>query len=444
MTMHGIRCAFLSCLSVLAVFFVCGELRAQQKMNGTDMDHARGILRDARDAVKKHYYLTDYHGLDLDARYQQYDDRVKNARSLGEAFRAIAAFLGGLKDSHTYFIPPMRSSRTDCGFRIQLFGNDAFITQVRPGSDAESKVHPGDQVVHYDTFSVNRTDYRDLFYTFNTLAPQPATQLDLRDPSGTVRQSLVNSRVQTGRKVLDFTLSDDGNDVWQYIREEENQDHVVRQRYVEMEDAMIWKMPEFLLRDDEVDHLFSIVRKHKALILDLRGDPGGAVDTLERMVGNVFDHDVKISDRVGRKEMKPQLAKTIGDHAFTGKIVVLVDSQSASAAELFARVMQLEHRGTVLGDRSSGSVMEAREYSYSQGADTQFYYGFSVTDADLVMSDGKSLEHVGVTPDEIILPTAQDLAARRDPVLARAAELAGAKLDPSQAAKMFPFEWLPF
>lgn len=444
MTTDRGRGVFLSFLGVLIMFFASGELRAQQKMNATDLAHARAILRDARDAVQKHYYLMDYHGLDLDARYQQYDERIRNAPSIGEAFRVIAAFLGGLRDSHTFFIPPARSTHTDYGFRIQLYGNDAFVTQVRPGSDAESKVHPGDQVVHYDTFSVNRSDFHDLFYTFNTLMPQAATQLDLRDPAGVARQLLVNSRVQTGRKVFDFTFSDGGNDVWQYIREEENQDHVVRQRYIEMDDVMIWKMPEFLLRDDEVDRLFGIVRKHKTLILDLRGDPGGAVDTLERMLGNIFNHDVKISDRVGRKEMRPQLAKTVGDHAFAGKIIVLVDSQSASAAELFARVVQLEHRGTVLGDHSSGSVMEAREYSYSQGLDTQFYYGFSVTDADLVMGDGKSLEHTGVTPDEIILPTGQDLAAGRDPVLARASELGGVKLDPAQAGRMFPFEWLPF
>jgi C-terminal processing protease CtpA/Prc len=121
-----------------------------------------------------------------------------------------------------------------------------------------------------------------------------------------------------------------------------------------------------------------------------------------------------------------------------------VDSQSASAAELFARVMQLENRGTVLGDRSSGSVMEARGYGYSQGLDTIVPYGFSVTEADLIMKDGKSLEHVGVTPDEIVIPTGRDLATGQDPALARAVEVAGGKLDPAQAGKMFPFEWMPF
>ena len=87
--------------------------------------------------------------------------------------------------------------------------------------------------------------------------------------------------------------------------------------------------------------------------------------------------------------------------------------------------------------------MEARHHPCSQGADTKFFYGFSITEADLIMSDGKSLEHTGVVPDELLLPTAQDLASGSDPVLARAAQLAGVTLEPAAAGKLFPFEWLP-
>jgi carboxyl-terminal processing protease len=211
-----------------------------------------------------------------------------------------------------------------------------------------------------------------------------------------------------------------------------------------MNDAVIWKMPTFVLSDAEVDHLFDAVRKHKTQILDLRGNPGGTVATLDRMLGIVFDHDVKIADRVGRKDLKPEVAKTVGGHAFAGQVIVIVDSASASAAELFARVIQLEHRGLVLGDRSSGSVMEAQIYPFAHGLGTEIYYGFSITEADLIMKDGKSLERLGVSPDEIVLPTPKDLAAGRDPVLARAADVAGVKLDPEAAGKLFPFEWLPF
>ncbi len=117
-----------------------------------------------------------------------------------------------------------------------------------------------------------------------------------------------------------------------------------------------------------------------------------------------------------RKETKPILAKARKD-VFTGKLVVLIDSESGSAAELFARLIQLEKRGTVIGDRSAGAVMRAMFYDHQAGLDVIVPYGVSVTDADIVMSDGNSLEHVGVLPDEIKLPTPADMAAKRDPVL---------------------------
>ena len=156
---------------------------------------------------------------------------------------------------------------------------------------------------------------------------------------------------------------------------------------------------------------------------------------------SVVDHDVQVGELKGRKDRKPVVAKTRGSHSYAGKVVVLVDSQSGSAAELLARVIQLERRGAVIGDRSAGAVMQAKHYPHELGLDTVVPYGVSITSADIIMADGQSLEHAGVTPDELVLPAATDLAAKRDPVLSRAASLVGIKLGPEKAGALFPIEW---
>jgi len=90
----------------------------------------------------------------------------------------------------------------------------------------------------------------------------------------------------------------------------------------------------------------------------------------------------------------------------------------------------------------SGSVMQSRHFmSAVEGIDGVIQFGASITEADMIMNDGKSLEHAGVTPDETVIPTPADLGEGRDPVLARAVELLGGKLDPLAAGKLFPIEW---
>jgi carboxyl-terminal processing protease len=206
---------------------------------------------------------------------------------------------------------------------------------------------------------------------------------------------------------------------------------------------MIWKMPCFYADSNELNSIFGRSVKHKTLILDLRGNPGRSVEVLREMLSHVFEQEVKIADRISRKNSKPEIAKPTKGNLFTGKLIVLIDSRSASASELFARVAQIEKRGTVIGDRSAGAVMEARHYNESVGLDDKVFDGFSITSADLVMTDGKSLEKVGVTPDTLMLPIGADLAAGQDPVLAKAAELAGLRLEPVAAAKLSPLEWPP-
>lgn len=398
------------------------------------------MLREAYEETRNHYYDPTLHGLDWDGRYKQYQGALEKANGLNDGLRVVASFLSGLKDSHVFFVPPGHATRYDSGYKTTLIENRCFVTQVRPKSDAATKLRPGDEVVKVDGYNVNRQDYHDLMYFLNVLAPQPSVQLDLRAPEGMEGRAVVNSQSHPAKPYMDLTTY--GPDWWELSKQDRSDWHANRTRIKEEGDVAIWRISRFDLEIEDTEWARKILRKHKAAILDLRGNPGGSVESLELVLADFFDHDVKIADQIARKGKKAMMSKH--DAApFAGQLILLVDAASASAAELAARVVQIEHRGTVLGDRSSGAVMESKQYEESQGADVKIFYGFSITEANLVMSDGKSLEGVGVTPDELVLPTAADLAAGRDPAMVRAAELAGLKLDPVEAGKLFPYEWPP-
>jgi len=96
--------------------------------------------------------------------------------------------------------------------------------------------------------------------------------------------------------------------------------------------------------------------------------------------------------------------------------------------------------GTRCDGRTSNQCEEARCYRHP-GAEEVFFFGLMITDADLRMTDGRSLEGHGVEPDELILVTGADLAAKRDPVLSRGAQLLGVSLPAEKAGAMFPHKW---
>jgi len=224
---------------------------------------------------------------------------------------------------------------------------------------------------------------------------------------------------------------------------ERYQRYYEREQYRVNDEILIWKLPAFLTNEKGADAMVNEARKYRALILDLRGNPGGRVDMLTKLVGGFLDHDYKVAEIKARKPEPIQMAKTRGNGRFVGNLIVLVDSQSASAAEIFARVVQLEKRGTVIGDISEGAVMESTFHPLKLGLDRAIFYGISITRADVIKPDGASLEHVGVTPDELLLPSAADIANSRDPILSRAVSQAGGKLSPDEAGKLFPAKWPP-
>lgn len=426
-----------------ALTFSTAAQQDQQKISKFERERARDMLATIANDVKKHYYDPKLHGVDWDANVQAADQRIEAASSLNHALSEIAAALDSLNDSHTFFLPPSRPYKHDYGWRVEMVGGKCFVMQVRPQSDAEAKeVKRGDQILGINGFQPTRENLWRMNYVFDVLRPQVRLRVNLVS-NGQPREVEVMAAMRQTKKVTNLTF-DGGSDIWDLIRESESAAHLGRARWAESgDDVGILKFPGFYFNEGEMDDIIRKAKKRRAWIVDLRGNPGGSVETLKWFLGGIFDEEVKLGDRVTRGDSKPMVAKSKRQNAYSGKLVVLVDSKSASASELFARVVQLEKRGVVLGDKTAGAVMESKRYSYKHGMDTVVFYGASITDADLIMTDGKSLEHTGVTPDELLLPTAADIAGNRDPVLARAVELCGAKMTPEAAGALFPFEWPP-
>ncbi len=127
--------------------------------------------------------------------------------------------------------------------------------------------------------------------------------------------------------------------------------------------------------------------------------------------------------RVLRSQTDDEIIKP-QQSGFDGSIIVLVDSASASAAELAARHLQLTYKAQVIGDNTAGKVNDGHVLREKIGAGFIMPFAVVVTDAKLVMPDGGELERHGVIPDVYCVPSAQDLVQQRDPCLEQAIVLA--------------------
>ena len=416
---------------------------AQAPAGPTKFERDRGkmMLRIVRDDLEKYYYDPTWRGLDLEKLFAGAAAAIDEAQTTNDLILAVASPLFRLNDSHTNLFPPSRAAKITHGWEAQMIGDRCFVTAVQQGSDADAQgVRRGDEILEIDGDRPTRDSLDTILWIHRVLTPKTRTPLTLAHPGGAPEKRVIQAKVVPGQVYTDLSSTIASNSV---LRGLEDEAYLMRHRLVNLgETLLIWKMPQFdLTADDVKTRVLRQIRKYPNLIIDLRGNGGGAVETLETLVGGLVGPQTRIADIKGRKRTPPMMARKAGD-VYEGAIVVLVDSFSASASELLARTLQLAGRGKVLGDRSAGAVMESTMFPHMAGGErTGVHFATSITIADLVMTDGQSLERVGVTPDEVILPTAEDLANDRDPVLSRAAGMCGVSLPPEAAGQMFPMEW---
>ncbi|MEM8885034.1 MAG: S41 family peptidase [Planctomycetota bacterium] len=176
-------------------------------------------------------------------------------------------------------------------------------------------------------------------------------------------------------------------------------------------------------RDEEFVDALEPLRAMPVLILDLRGNPGGRIQTLQRIAGIFFEEprDLLRMRLGGREDV---VRCETGRFTYRGTIRVLVDERTGSAAELLAAALQDERGAQIVGRSTAGSTRSRRTARLPGGV--LFHYAGR---AEFLRIDGSAVEGVGVRPDVVFRPTRGQLAeghfgdAPDDPAVRRAIAL---------------------
>jgi carboxyl-terminal processing protease len=141
-------------------------------------------------------------------------------------------------------------------------------------------------------------------------------------------------------------------------------------------------------------------RLHKAgmrgLIIDLQGNPGGLLMTAVEVADKFIERGVIVSTR-GRNIQEDQTYSAHQIGTWRVPLVVLIDKDSASAAEIFAGAIREHHRGTVIGTRSYGKGSVQGIFPLARGD-----IGVRLTTARFYSPGGHPYSHVGVEPDLVV------------------------------------------
>lgn len=132
----------------------------------------------------------------------------------------------------------------------------------------------------------------------------------------------------------------------------------------------------------------------QALILDLRGNPGGLLTASKDVAGLFMERGELIVFTAGRN---PRDRRDFHNHqrgpVSSVPIAVLINGSSASGAEIVAGALQASGRATVMGEPSHGKGSVQSVFGFRQGG------GIRQTTARYFLANGVSIEQSGVTPD---------------------------------------------
>ena len=315
-------------------------------------------------------------------------------------FGAIEGLASSYDDPYTVFFPPKEAkafaetiSGSFAGVGMEIGIKDDILIVIAPlkGTPAEAAgVKAGDQIIAIDGLSTDG------------LSTDKAVQ-KIRGPVGTtVGLTLFRAGrsldIKIVREVIQVPETDDGLDDASGVY------HIALYEFTSNSANLF---DEALTR-----FLASGSRK---LVVDLRGTPGGYLDSAVDIASHFLPKGAKIvtEDFGGKQPENVHTSFGYADLPADMKTVVLIDGGSASASEIFAGALQDNQVATLIGTKSFGKGSVQTLMDLGDGS-------LKITVARWVTPEGHWIMGNGVTPDIIVPFTAADGAAKKDPQMERA------------------------
>ena len=152
------------------------------------------------------------------------------------------------------------------------------------------------------------------------------------------------------------------------------------------------------------------------VIVDLRNNPGGTVDSAQGLLGLWLNDQVVLTERRGSETVKT-LNSTGSPILENMQTIVLINENSASASEITAGALRDYGKAKLVGKKSYGKGSVQVVLDLSSGSQLK------VTEVRWYTPKGKNIDKEGIKPDVEVELTADDVKNDKDPQLEKAESL---------------------
>lgn len=170
--------------------------------------------------------------------------------------------------------------------------------------------------------------------------------------------------------------------------------------------------------DKAVGELVVGMRELDAVIVDVRGNPGGYLQSAVHLAGEFYGGKPVVYQEDALGNQVPMNAETAGSFKDVPRVIVLIDEGSASASEILAAALKSQAGAQLIGKKSfgKGTIQDARDFDDGSGV--------HITIAKWLTPDKEWVHNVGIEPDIVVEITEEDIKEGKDAQLDAALELA--------------------